>query len=61
MVLAGGRSSRTGQSKAAPEWHGSTLLYRTAAVLARTVSGRVVVPVAGGFRPVSVRSGRSGR
>jgi hypothetical protein len=45
----------------APEWHGPTLLYRTAAVLARTVSGRVVVPVAGGFRLVSVRSGRSGR
>jgi molybdenum cofactor guanylyltransferase len=43
VVVAGGRSSRMGTSKAALEWHGSTLLYRTAAVLARTVSGPVVV------------------
>jgi len=43
VVLAGGRSSRMGRSKAALEWHGSTLLYRTAALLARTVSGPVVV------------------
>jgi molybdenum cofactor guanylyltransferase len=43
VVLAGGRSSRMGTSKAALEWHGSTLLYRTASVLARTVSGPVVV------------------
>lgn len=32
-----------GRPKAALEWHGSTLLYRTAAVLTRTVGGPVVV------------------
>jgi molybdopterin-guanine dinucleotide biosynthesis protein A len=32
-----------GMSKASLEWHGSTLLYRTAAVVARIVSGPVVV------------------
>ena len=30
-----------GTPKAALEWHGSTLLYRTAAVLSRVVSGPV--------------------
>ncbi|MGH3614947.1 MAG: NTP transferase domain-containing protein [Pseudonocardia sp.] len=35
IVLAGGRSSRMGESKAALEWHGSTLLRRTASLLAR--------------------------
>jgi molybdopterin-guanine dinucleotide biosynthesis protein A len=43
VVLAGGRSSRMGESKAALPWHGSTLLYRTTALLARTVRGPVVV------------------
>ena len=43
VVLAGGRSSRMGSPKAGLEWHGSTLLYRTAAVLARVVDGPVVV------------------
>jgi molybdenum cofactor guanylyltransferase len=43
VVLAGGRSSRMGAPKAALEWHGSTLLHRTTAVLARTVGGPVVV------------------
>ncbi len=43
VVLAGGRSSRMGTPKASLEWHGSTLLYRTAAVLARAVEGSVVV------------------
>lgn len=43
IVLAGGRSSRMGEPKAAMEWHGSTLLRRTAAVLARTVDGPVLV------------------
>jgi molybdopterin-guanine dinucleotide biosynthesis protein A len=43
VVLAGGRSSRMGTPKAALEWHGSTLLYRTTALLARTVTGPVVV------------------
>ncbi|MEY2415838.1 MAG: molybdenum cofactor guanylyltransferase, partial [Ilumatobacteraceae bacterium] len=35
-----------GASKAALEWHGSTLLYRTAALLSRTVVGPVVVVAA---------------
>ena len=43
IVLAGGRSSRMGESKAALEWHGSTLLRRTAGLLARSVDGPVVV------------------
>jgi len=45
VVLAGGRSSRMGTPKACLEWHGSTLLYRTAALLMRTVTGPVVVVV----------------
>ena len=32
-----------GRPKAGLEWHGSTLLYRTAALLARTVGGPIVV------------------
>ena len=43
MVLAGGRSSRMGSSKAALEWHGSTLLRRTVSVVGRAVDGPVVV------------------
>ncbi len=43
MVLAGGRSSRMGTSKAALEWHGSTLLRRTLGVLARVVAGPLLV------------------
>jgi molybdenum cofactor guanylyltransferase len=43
IVLAGGRSARMGTPKAALEWHGSTLLRRTAGVLARAVDGPVVV------------------
>lgn len=43
IVLAGGRSSRMGRPKAALEWHGSTLLRRTTALLGRTVDGPVVV------------------
>ena len=35
VVLAGGRSSRMGTSKASLEWHGSTLLRRTCGVLQR--------------------------
>jgi molybdenum cofactor guanylyltransferase len=42
-VLAGGRSSRMGTPKAALEWHGSTLLRRTAGILARSTGGPVVV------------------
>jgi molybdenum cofactor guanylyltransferase len=43
IVLAGGRSSRMGAPKAALEWHGSTLLRRTAGILARVADGPVVV------------------
>lgn len=48
VVLVGGRSSRMGESKAALEWHGSTLVRRTVAVLLRTVGGPVVVVCAPG-------------
>jgi molybdenum cofactor guanylyltransferase len=48
VVLAGGRSSRMGRAKAGLDWHGSTLLYRTAALLARTVGGPIVVVRAAG-------------
>ena len=43
VVLAGGRSSRMGRPKSGLEWHGATLLFRTAAVVARAVTGPVVV------------------
>jgi molybdenum cofactor guanylyltransferase len=43
VVLAGGRSSRMGSPKAALDWHGSTLLRRTVSVLARAVTGPVLV------------------
>ncbi len=43
MVLAGGRSSRMGTSKAALPWHGSTLLRRTVGVVTRATDGPVVV------------------
>jgi molybdopterin-guanine dinucleotide biosynthesis protein A len=43
IVLAGGRSSRMGTPKAALEWHGSTLLRRTAGILLRVADGPVVV------------------
>src|SRR4029079_9304238 len=48
VVLAGGRSSRMGTSKAALEWHGSTLLHRAAALASRSVDGPVVVVAAPG-------------
>lgn len=48
VVLAGGRSSRMGTAKAALEWHGSTLLYRTVALLAHTLDGPVLVVAAPG-------------
>jgi molybdenum cofactor guanylyltransferase len=48
VVLAGGRSSRMGTPKAALEWHGSTLLRRTAGIIARTTNGPVVVVRAAG-------------
>jgi len=43
VVLAGGRSSRMGTPKASLDWHGSTLLYRTASIVARAAGGPVVV------------------
>ncbi len=43
VVLAGGRSSRMGTSKAELDWHGSTLLRRTVSVVARAVTGPVLV------------------
>ncbi|MCW0215827.1 MAG: NTP transferase domain-containing protein, partial [Pseudonocardia sp.] len=43
IVLAGGRSSRMGTSKAALPWHGSTLLRRAVAVVGRVVDGPVAV------------------
>jgi molybdopterin-guanine dinucleotide biosynthesis protein A len=43
VVLAGGQSSRMGRPKAALEWHGSTLLYRTVGIVARATGGPVVV------------------
>lgn len=48
VLLAGGRSSRMGSPKAALEWHGSTLLRRTAGILARVTGGPVVVVRASG-------------
>jgi molybdenum cofactor guanylyltransferase len=50
VVLAGGRSSRMGRPKAELEWHGATLLFRTAAIVARAVGGPVVVVRAPGQR-----------
>jgi hypothetical protein len=41
IILAGGRSSRTGTPKAALEWHGSTLLRRIAGIVARFEACRV--------------------
>jgi molybdopterin-guanine dinucleotide biosynthesis protein A len=43
VVLAGGRSTRMGTPKAALDWHGSTLVRRAAAIVARAVDGPVVV------------------
>jgi molybdenum cofactor guanylyltransferase len=43
LVLAGGRSTRMGEPKGALEWHGSTLLRHVAGLVARAVSGPVVV------------------
>lgn len=48
IVLAGGRSSRMGTPKAALEWHGSTLLRRTAGILSRVSDGPVLVVRAAG-------------
>ncbi|HEY2205623.1 MAG TPA: molybdenum cofactor guanylyltransferase [Pseudonocardia sp.] len=57
IVLAGGRSARMGQPKSGLPWHGSTLLYRTAAVLRRAVDGPVVVVGAPGQRLPALPAG----
>ena len=46
MVLVGGRSSRMGRSKAGLDWHGTSLQYRTAAVLDRAGCRPIVVVTA---------------
>lgn len=56
-MLVGGRSSRMGTAKAALEWHGSTLLYRTSALLRRTVGGPVVVVASPGQQLPALPSG----
>jgi molybdopterin-guanine dinucleotide biosynthesis protein A len=43
IVLAGGRSSRMGRPKAWLDWHGTPLLRRVCGLVARGVSGPVVV------------------
>lgn len=43
IVLAGGRSTRMGRSKADLEWHGSTLLRRAVGIAGRAVDGPIVV------------------
>lgn len=48
VVLVGGRSTRMGYPKSDLEWHGSTLLRRTTAVVARAVQGPVLVVRAAG-------------
>ncbi len=48
IVLAGGRSSRMGSPKAALDWHGSTLLRRVTGIVARSVTGPVIVVSARG-------------
>ena len=48
IVLAGGRSTRMGRSKALLDWHGSTLVRRAVGLVARAVDGPVVVVRAAG-------------
>jgi molybdenum cofactor guanylyltransferase len=43
LVLAGGRSTRMGRSKATLDWHGSTLARRAVGIVARVVDGPVIV------------------
>jgi molybdopterin-guanine dinucleotide biosynthesis protein A len=52
IVLAGGRSARMGSSKAALDWHGSTLLRRVTGIVGRAVAGPVIVVRAPG-QPLS--------
>lgn len=48
IVVAGGRSTRMGTSKAWLDWHGAPLLSRTVALLGRVLDGPVVVVRAAG-------------
>lgn len=48
VVLVGGRSSRMGTAKADLDWHGSTLLHRTTALLRRCLDGPVIAVAAPG-------------
>lgn len=57
VVLAGGRSERMGTAKAALEWHGSTLAYRVAGLVARGTGGPVVVVRARGQRLPALPAG----
>lgn len=57
VVLAGGRSSRMGTSKAALEWHGSTLLRHVTGIVGRAVDGPVVVARAPGQALPALPSG----
>jgi molybdenum cofactor guanylyltransferase len=57
VVLVGGRSTRMGEPKAGLEWHGSTLGYRTASVLARALAGPIVVVRAPGQELPALPSG----
>src|SRR5688500_8482005 len=68
IVLAGGRSSRMGRPKAWLDWHGTPLLRRVCGLVARGVSGPVVVvrapgqelpPLPAGMR--AVEDAREGR
>ena len=51
VVLAGGRSSRMGRSKALLDWHGSTTLRRITGILQRVASPVVVVHAEGQTLP----------
>ena len=57
IVLAGGRSSRMGSPKAALDWHGSTLLRRVTGIVARSVTGPVIVVSARGQSLPSLAGG----
>ena len=48
IVLAGGRSTRMGRSKATLEWHGSTLVRRAVGIVGRVADGPLIVVGAAG-------------
>jgi molybdenum cofactor guanylyltransferase len=57
IILAGGHSTRMGSPKALLEWHGSTLAYRAAAIVARSVDGPVVMVRSAGQKLPRLPSG----